>query len=157
MYPAYCVYFGLGVCAYWIFRKDVIQDRLAYIAVAVFSIAILFCNLHVSSYLYIMIAASTPTLFNLTKRNKFDNYIGDLSYPLYILHMPLYSLLTKVSVFSESKILLLLTIIAVSAATTTLIERPINSIRQAFARGRLESRSVSLVRSASVDDSAKAA
>ena len=36
---------------------------------------------------YILTGLSIPSIFILTKSSKIDNRIGDLSYPIYIVHM----------------------------------------------------------------------
>jgi peptidoglycan/LPS O-acetylase OafA/YrhL len=38
-------------------------------------------------YFYVLITLSIPILFNITKNNSIDGYIGELSYPIYISHM----------------------------------------------------------------------
>ncbi len=35
---------------------------------------------------YLLVFISIPFLFNLTKRNRIDNFIGQLSYPVYLIH-----------------------------------------------------------------------
>jgi peptidoglycan/LPS O-acetylase OafA/YrhL len=43
----------------------------------------------------LLFALLIPGLFELTKDYKFDRWIGELSYPLYILHFPILQLLKK--------------------------------------------------------------
>ena len=35
---------------------------------------------------YILFATAVPFIFEVTKRNKYDRWIGELSYPLYLVH-----------------------------------------------------------------------
>jgi peptidoglycan/LPS O-acetylase OafA/YrhL len=39
-----------------------------------------------------------PSLFSLTRYNKIDRMIGDLSYPVYIMHYPLYILIRNMHI-----------------------------------------------------------
>jgi peptidoglycan/LPS O-acetylase OafA/YrhL len=83
-------------------------------------------------FFYILITITIPFLFNLSKESKFDNWIGQLSYPIYIIsgltigviiNFTGYKILTK-------EILIIISTILFSLALVYAIEKPIEKFRK---------------------------
>lgn len=83
---------------------------------------------------YLMIISGIPAIFLLTKNNKLDGYIGELSYPLYISHIfILYATTYKVFERPDSTNIYFITIAAALAFSILLVHlvvRPIERLRQ---------------------------
>jgi peptidoglycan/LPS O-acetylase OafA/YrhL len=99
-FPAVLMYFLLGALTYrfYLFVKDwPPAELIGYAALPLlitFGVlsrsarAVMWTN-HISIYLfYAQCAASIPFIFIASRRWKTDRIIGDLSYPLYIVHVP---------------------------------------------------------------------
>jgi peptidoglycan/LPS O-acetylase OafA/YrhL len=150
--PAMLVYFALGAVSYlvytWVKDLDVrIRAPLAVIPAAVvifyFGISLQgFQNYYGDPYglmwgLYLTVACMIPFLFSLTRFSQLDRFIGDLSYPVYLVHgayfvfagqLQLGPLATKIYVPAAS--------IGLSALIVLLIERPLDGWRQALSGRR---------------------
>ena len=71
-YFSYCVAALIG---FWVLRKSV-------------SLGFRFLDYHYLALLsYIPWMVALPTLFAMTKKNQLDRFIGELSYPVYLIHM----------------------------------------------------------------------
>jgi peptidoglycan/LPS O-acetylase OafA/YrhL len=85
-----------------------------------------------------MIAVALPSLNAATARSTFDRAIGELSYPLYLVHVPIISLLGAFQVFRSSYNLYILTVftlaIATASALTIAIDKPLDRIGQRLAK-----------------------
>lgn len=79
-----------------------------------------------------MICVSIPVLFNLTKNYKWDKWIGELSYPVYMSHMLVYfiSAALPIALLKTGWAMALLTIIG-SILLNKFIADPIERFRQA--------------------------
>ncbi len=83
---------------------------------------------------YVLTAITIPSIFILTKSSKIDNRIGDLSYPIYIVHMLIiYVTSTIIDNFNLSThkgtIVVMLTIVT-SYLLVKFVADPIEKIRQ---------------------------
>lgn len=87
---------------------------------------------------YLLLAIGIPFIFNLCKDNKFDRFIGELSYPVYLLWTirisPVDAIIQYFQISSESaKGLIFYGFILISAIIIHLaIEKPVESIREKF-------------------------
>ena len=73
----------LGVTLYYPFSTNDALQRSTYFQ----SFYQVIPNPVVGKYLYFsLLFVAMPYLFHLTRRNKIDRYLGDLSYPIYINH-----------------------------------------------------------------------
>lgn len=93
-FPTELVFFMLGIIAYKIYKRigalkfKNIHFTIIWGAILVFTLFYSFIALPAKEYFYLMmIFISIPFVFTLTKKLKFDNYIGELSYPIYISHI----------------------------------------------------------------------
>jgi len=83
---------------------------------------------------YIITCASIPSIFILTKSSKIDNRIGDLSYPIYLVHMLIIYLanllIKEYSLINNRGAFVVLITIIVSYLLVVFISDPIEKIRQ---------------------------
>lgn len=89
-YPASFIFFGAGALAYHLSKKDI---QIDYYLVVALVIALSFTQTIMPSWHLLFICMAIPGLFKYTKNNRVDRFIGELSYPAYILHFPLIVLL----------------------------------------------------------------
>jgi len=85
---------------------------------------------------YVLIAAGIPFLFKLTKDNRFDANIGELSYPIYMCHLFVMGLvqwspLKNVPVWPRH-ILTIILVIIVAFLLDRLLILPIDRLRLKF-------------------------
>ena len=52
---------------------------------------------------YLLVALSVPFVFSATKSNKIDRFLGELSYPIYIVHVLVIARVSLFPSFSEEK------------------------------------------------------
>jgi peptidoglycan/LPS O-acetylase OafA/YrhL len=99
-FPAQLVYFLAGNLSYRAYKK--IQDRkikkfyLLGITLSLILFILFFFKLNFprkTTLYFILFASALPFIFKYTKRLKIDNKIGELSYPVYISHMFVYTLI----------------------------------------------------------------
>lgn len=107
---------------------------LAYVIVAGCSVGVV-SNPVVHNILLILIALSIPLLFNTFANRQWDSAIGNLSYPVYLVHALIISVLVKsLRIHSD----LLIVIVSVSAAMLIVhfVENPMDKYRQWRAKCR---------------------
>jgi peptidoglycan/LPS O-acetylase OafA/YrhL len=90
---------------------------------------------------YLLFAAILPVLFEATRTNRFDQVLGDLSYPVYLVHVPviviagqqgLLRIANHPSAWRYAGLLTML--LAVAAVLHWLAVRPIEALRNALRR-----------------------
>jgi peptidoglycan/LPS O-acetylase OafA/YrhL len=75
----------------------------------------------------LLLAIALPTLFSLTKDSKLDNYIGRLSYPIYISHVLLLGVARYAGSFRA--VALMLISVAVALVLVRFVEDPVDRWR----------------------------
>ena len=85
-YPSSFIFFGGGAMSYHLSKR---KNEPRYFAAIVLVTALSFTQTVMPFWHLIFISMSIPVLFNYTKNNRIDRFIGYLSYPAYILHFPL--------------------------------------------------------------------
>ena len=80
---------------------------------------------------YLAVAAITPVAFHLTSRSNIDRFLGDLSYPLYIVHFPVLLWAANLQIDRDAtRNLVVLAVVGVmTVALTLFIERPLQAVR----------------------------
>lgn len=127
-YPNYFLLFGLGALAYWFPKKLKELSNTQYIFVAVFTLLIFDSYQGLPTYPYLALAIAIPTLFKLTAGNKMDRFLGELSYPIYLLHQPIYNLINTL-IPNSPLIFHYLTINLISITTVICWEEPFARLR----------------------------
>jgi peptidoglycan/LPS O-acetylase OafA/YrhL len=100
-FPSELSFFVLGSIGYKIYSGVLIErgayPKTSYSLFALMSLAVLFYVQLGSFYniLYFLAFISIPFIFNLTKGWSVDRSVGDLSYPVYILHYPILLVVNK--------------------------------------------------------------
>nr|WP_262383400.1 acyltransferase [Pseudomonas sp. WS 5412] len=85
-YPSSFMFFGGGALAYHMSKR--LQEPNYLVAVGtIFAISFAVTIMPFAHLLFF--AMSIPVLFKYTKNNKVDRLVGELSYPVYILHFPI--------------------------------------------------------------------
>lgn len=146
----YFLFFLLGVCSYRYVYKHLKKPKIKRLPVIVFAFFLLFIigyqflpgRILDRSFLmgltyYITFALSIPYFFMLTKKNKLDRFLGELSYPVYITHMIfakiLFSLHVQTYPFLNS-ILIGSSTIIFSIILVVFIQNPIDRLRHSRLR-----------------------
>jgi peptidoglycan/LPS O-acetylase OafA/YrhL len=107
-----------------------LYDYIPFISAASFPFSFPF-SLKLTIY-YVCFVIAVPILFNFLKKSKWDNKIGELSYPIYISHFLVIMISTALSfsILKSSWCILLITIL-LSYILNKLIASPIEKYRQA--------------------------
>ena len=140
-FPAEIGFFMLGAIMYYILIKyrtqlenfKRIHYQLLYLTTIIVTLIypILVKLLHTHWFYFIIIALMLPLLFINTKNNKLDKFMADLSYPIYISHFFVLTILRDLAGTNHNlPITVLIFTILISVLLIKYIERPINKIRE---------------------------
>jgi peptidoglycan/LPS O-acetylase OafA/YrhL len=138
-FPAELQFFLLGNISYVLYRKIrtlKINQWLLYLFfffILGFTVFFDFIPLHKKNALYLVsFFVALPFIFYMSKNNKYDTYIGELSYPVYISHLFVLQLLTILKVVKIPNFGLILTIssIAFSILLNEFVSKKIEVLRQ---------------------------
>lgn len=138
-FPTELVFFLLGIVSYHIYKKlqiiEIKNDlmRLIWIGILVFTLVYSFLPIPFKSYLYLItFFISLPFVFILTKTWKIDSYIGELSYPIYISHILVLTVIQalKIPIIGGVGLTLTLSTIVFSVILNELVAKKIEKIRQ---------------------------
>jgi peptidoglycan/LPS O-acetylase OafA/YrhL len=128
------IYFGLGILGYRL--SESIKTKSLLETVKIFTPFYLLSAIALPnnySWLYLMLSLAIPTLFELTKKSNFDKFLGDLSYPIYILHVPIALLIVwALDIQHAPAVPLLFFVIFASSLVVLFVERPIDRFRYQF-------------------------
>jgi peptidoglycan/LPS O-acetylase OafA/YrhL len=139
-FPSDLVYFLLGVLAYRL--HALIKPQIPLLGLA--SATILLGYITYQPFwvgndmdqwelwrFYILLAVCTPFLFHFTKNNRLDNFIGHLSYPVYLGHMLSFSVVIRYyhGPLNKGTVALALTL-SFAVAVYFLVDQPIEKIRR---------------------------
>jgi peptidoglycan/LPS O-acetylase OafA/YrhL len=92
-FPSSFLFFGAGCCAYYAFYKPSIGKAVPTlqqyaIGVALIVVAAKYADISIAWWQLGMIALTVPSLFSATRFNRYDRLIGEMSYPVYMFHLP---------------------------------------------------------------------
>lgn len=85
-YPASFVFFGGGALAYHLRRGATGAD---YAGGALLLLLLSSADTVMPFWHLLLASLAVPVLFELTARNRLDRWLGEMSYPVYILHFPI--------------------------------------------------------------------
>ena len=136
-FPSEFVFFILGIFAYRMYeriRHVVLNKPIVFTTYALLILFIIFYQkFNIPDILfYVVFTLLIPVFFIQFKNSKIDRYIGDLSYPVYVSHIFLLSILVffNVSLLYNSAVTLVITSIVFSAALKYFILDRIEKYRQ---------------------------
>ena len=132
LFPSSFIYFALGALA-WYYSKNKVfvltEKKLLFIFIS--CLALMFCYTLFSMIIIICFTILLPRLFELTKNSKTDRLIGELSYPLYIIHYPVLFYLWGIGIKPVYLGIICFSItLVLSVIIHYLVEKPIDKIRQ---------------------------
>lgn len=133
MFPSAFLFFGLGSTAYWINKIEKTPKNLLG-QLVIFAVLMLlpWVGLLINGVIVVLFFFSISTVFNQSKNSLVDRVLGELSYPVYLVHLPiisLFSLYFRGHLFVWTVLFSLL----VAAIMYRTIERPLNIYRMRFA------------------------
>jgi len=137
-FPNELPFFLLGVFSYKIYKsvdKKLIPPIINSSALILLIFFVIFfekITFNLKNQLYFLLFfLSIPFIFKLTKKSKIDRYIGDLSYPLYITHIFIITIINKLNyVFITKGITVIIFSIIVSIILKHLVSDKIENYRQ---------------------------
>lgn len=138
-FPTELVFFMLGIIAYHFYKK--IQNLrinpviMNSIWISIIAITFLYSFVQIDYkeiYYCTLFFTALPFIFILTKRNKLDTYIGELSYPIYISHWLVVVILNyfKLPYLPSTGTVVVIITILFSILLNELIAKNIEKIRQ---------------------------
>ena len=139
-FPTELIFFLLGIIGYHVYKKvekiNIKRNHLLVVYVFIVGFTILYSGFSFRGKMYAYLFSfflCVPFIFILSKNWKIDRYIGDLSYPIYISHILIYTVLTffDFSFFNKEKGLsLALFTVLFSILLNRLVSDKIEKIRQ---------------------------
>jgi len=81
---------------------------------------------------YALVALGTPALFALTRRSRIDNYLGQLSYPVYLAHILVIDWVAGIGLprWLDKGLAALVLTLALSAVLYAVVDRPVERLRR---------------------------
>lgn len=88
---------------------------------------------------FTMICLLTPFIFNFTRHSKFDRFLGDLSYPIYIAHMVaiIYAINSPFLGLANGSTSIVLFTLFLAMLLHFLVEKPIERLRNKIKKNKL--------------------
>ena len=141
--PFELIFFILGILSFRLYLKfkELNVDfrnlnkfsGLLFISILLFNV-IPFDNIIKMIFIYVLILFTLPLLFNQSNQSSFDKKIGDYSYPIYIGHYLVISVLTALSLTgiiwsSLFGVISIISAIAFAAFLLRFIEQPVDKVR----------------------------
>ena len=138
-FPTEIVFFLLGIVSYHMYKKLRTLEikntylKLIWFGILGFTVFYNFIPVPAKSFLYLVaFFTALPFVFILTKNWKRDSYIGELSYPIYISHMLILTLIIgrKIPVIGGLGLTLAVLTILFSVILNELVAKKIEKLRQ---------------------------
>ncbi|MCF8321914.1 MAG: acyltransferase [Flavobacterium sp.] len=138
-FPTELAFFLMGIIAYHIYRKQIqMKIKILYLKMILGFVLVITClygyvQFHFKSYIYLVIFGTALSfVFRLTKNGKIDKYIGELSFPIYISHIFVFTIITHFNkpIFGSFGLSLLLWTILFSIILNEFVAKKIEKIRQ---------------------------
>jgi peptidoglycan/LPS O-acetylase OafA/YrhL len=147
-FPSVLFFFMLGVASYWMAKYPSLTGNKYYLTlgrvmlvVTLFLIAVpnsltLFSpEQHHNKIFVTLFALFIPAWFFCSKGNSFDNFVGELSYLIYVVHLAVKGWAIRFGIEHEwLAVVMLASSILVSTILLYMVDRPIDRLRQRFVR-----------------------
>ncbi len=144
-FPSELALFLLGSFSYYFFNDSKIeiskkQVYLIYILILIMTVSYSFITIPGRSIIYFaLVASSLWFIFQKTKNNKIDKFLGELSYPVYCSHFfVLHFIFYKINFFNNenlsflNSLIIIFVVIIISAIIYFLVQIPIDKYRQVY-------------------------
>ena len=149
-FPSELALFMLGAIAYNVYDKidfnknpALLQEIGKWFLVLVMGFIFFFPNIAANyefkkGLFYLLLAVGMPLIFNLTKDNKIDRFIGELSYPIYLiwgLRIDITKIICDAFQITNENVKGLIfygSILLLAIAIHVLVEKPVEKIRAHF-------------------------
>lgn len=147
--PSSFLYFGLGALAWHSLYRPLLGarkvDMVDYLAVAAATVGtVMIVHTPLLGWSTMLFCALVPVLFRITARFPVDDFLGQLSFPVYILHYPIVllvwhwraALLDPSSPLANVPLATTATLVTLPAAAAMMlaVEQPVDRLRQAIYR-----------------------
>lgn len=138
-FPSELVFFLMGIVAYkaYVYLKTRQIKASVYYSVFVFiiSLTLFFSFIPIKGKYYLYLAAffvCLPFIFSLSKKWKMDAYIGELSYPMYISHILILTLINTLDIPRWGGLGLCLSLLTIlfSIVLNELVAKRVEKLRQ---------------------------
>jgi peptidoglycan/LPS O-acetylase OafA/YrhL len=140
LFPSSFVFFAAGGIAYHLSRRKRAISHPEYVTAFTLGTAFLLITIQGENLLVLAFLFAVPLLFDLTKRIKLDRVLGELSYPIYLVHYPILQFVRTLHLDTRQ---VGITVTVMSIAASLLIyfffERYIEDYRQRLTQRILES------------------
>ena len=137
-FPSAYLYFAAGAIVYQVYRHQKQNYRAAIDLIFItISLALLTIGLQYElsdigqGYVFgLALALAIPALFNVSKTNRVDRWLGELSYPIYVLHYPIFQYIGPLFERPWSGSMVMALSVVAAVIVKIIIEDPIDSWRQ---------------------------
>ena len=139
LFPATPLFFGLGATSYWMMvTKDKSDNKARWLGVFIIVAMLPWMKFVAHGLLVALFFFLIPVIFSLSKNSNIDRLIGELSYPVYIVHFPIILIVrqyfkpqTPTGVFFYTMVLSII----LAHILYLVIEKPLSKYREQFAHG----------------------
>ncbi len=132
-FPFEIIFFIAGIFAYRISLSRSKGARIIIPVLLLFTLFFQFIPINAKPMIlyYIIVFLAIPSLFKLTKNNKFDRFLGELSYPLYLCHFLIIDIFAQTIKVNHQYLGLYTLILSVPVAIIAyyIIQKPIEKLR----------------------------
>lgn len=140
-FPSSIMFFGLGALSYHIHKLARGRDfkRAFGYSLIFLVVALIKPEAYLTWKRTLLFALSLPIIFELTKKSTIDRFVGEFSYPVYILHFPILAVLYRYWTGDRQWFTLtaVLTTLGVAAIVFLMVERPIDAYRAKLSKAAL--------------------
>ena len=139
LFPSTFLFFGLGAISYWVMiAKNKFKFQAVHLCLFMILIMLPWMEFVARWLLVALFFFSIPAIFNLPKNFKIDRIVGELSYPVYLVHFPVILIIIQhVKPQTLNHLFFYTTTLSIVLAFILhwAVEKPLSKYREQFARG----------------------
>lgn len=144
-FPSVLVFFFIGVLSYRFYKYLKEKYSLSWLGYVAGIVLLIYTSyepfwrtgehdMWQSWCFYITVAICTPLLFHVTRKNRIDNWVGQLTYPLYMDHLLIILIIQNLDVGTIDKgVLAVIGSLLFAILLYVIIDKPIDKIRRKIA------------------------